>query len=346
MNLSFKLISCDSDPLLESELSDIERVIGKLPEDYRHFLLHSNGGRTVHDELFFFAGGNKGDRFDVTNFTVIDPGFPPPVVTAKLSSQPRRLLAVAKSERSPFLMVLDHPDTGDIYFWEYELEEAWDAEEDGREYLPEDSTVIKVASSFTELVDNLTVNDRRKTPEPDNIMPSVENYAKYGDLNFNEAKAFLDALAVDELNKTWPKDGKYPHLPIHYAANWGQFRITEYLINRGVDYSQAFRYCTNSVKVTKLLLSAGATEEEMRQHLFSACEGLPATRVPEQKEQIIELLVDQGVQPDFSASYVREEWEQLIRRTNTKKILRYLLNKIEFPRVISDQIQHKLAQPE
>jgi hypothetical protein len=345
MNLTFKLISCDSYPLLKSELIDIEQSIGRLPDDYRDFLLQHNGGRSAHDELFFMAGEDETDRFYVTGFSVVDAGFPPPVIMAELSGQPRRLLTVADCEESPFLMALDTPDAGEIYFWEYELEDLWDAEEEGREYLPEDSTVTRVASSFTELLDGLTAKEGKASSVPDKIKPSVENYTKYGDLNFDEAKTFLDTLTLEQLNETWPKEGKYSQLPIHYAANWGQVRIVEYLIGRGVDHHPAIKYCTNSLEVTKLLLAAGTTAEEQRQHLFSACDGLPATRIPEQKEQIIELLVGRGVQPDFSDPEVTEEWERLIRETSTKKILRYFLKQIEFPPDISDQIKAKLIQP-
>ncbi|MEJ2395484.1 MAG: hypothetical protein P8Z77_12060 [Candidatus Thiodiazotropha sp.] len=54
---------------------------------------------------------------------------------------------------------------------------------------------------------------------------------------------------------------------------------------------------------------------------------------------IIELLLGRCVQPDFSDSTVLEEWQQLIRQTSNKKILHYFMNKINFPKQISDQIQ-------
>ena len=103
--------------------------------------------------------------------------------------------------------------------------------------------------------------------------------------------------------------------------------------------------CTNSVDISQLLLAAGATQDDLRQHLFSACSGLGATRVPEQKEMIIELLLGRGVQPDFSDPTVFEEWRQLIRQTSNKKILCYFMIKKNFPKQISDQIQAILNRP-
>ena len=341
------LISWDSDPLTEQEVTVVENTIGRLPADYRRFLLSRNGGRTLDEEVRFPDPENAESYVGLTEFEVIDPKFPPTVLTTRLRWTACRLLKIATSYESPILMQLNGRDTGTVYLWFWTLENLWDAQDAGKQYLPKLSSLRKLASNFTDFVNRLVRVNSEQTPNLKEMDRSVENFAKYGDHCFGAAKEFFDKLTIDELNQCWPKGDENPLPAIWYAAGWSQIRICKYLINRGVDIHihPGITRCSGNYEIAKMIIQAGATDEELRRLLYAAAYGIASTRVPEQNAKVVMHLVECGIQPDFANLDVLNQWTQGIDAICTKKMLSFLLGAIPFPSSIADLIRDKLSKP-
>lgn len=340
------LISCDADPLTHADVSMLEEALGPLPSDYRHFLLSSNGGRTADDEVHFLLSKDNDDFHYVTAFTVIEPAFPPEVLTPTIHGAVQHLLKIAQSYDSPILMRLGGPNAGTVYYWDYQLESRWEAEEAGDQYLPDESSLQELAPTFTDFVRQLVRINSDAIPNLEEMDRAADNFARYGDYFFDEAKAYFDNLSIDELNDHWPKDAEYAFQPIHYAANWSQVRTSKYLIDRGVDIHNAVTSCTNNFAISQMMIQAGATDKELRQLLLAAATGIVATSVPEEHHKIIMYVLGRGVRPDFSNAEEVKEWAQGMEQISTKKILSFLLNVIDFPARIANRMREQLAKPE
>ena len=233
--------------------------------------------------------------------------------------------------------------SGTIYYWEYELEEFWEAEETGCEYLPDEESLTEIASSFTAFVNKLVVKSLEGVPKLGEMERTVENFAKYGDSHFEEAKAFFDAMTLDELNELWQKVDDYPYQPIHYAANWSQVKTSKLLIDRGVDLHEAIMYCTSNFDITRMMIETGPTEEELQVLLLSAAEAISSTSAPEETHKIIVYLLERGIRPNFTDPGLFEEWKRAMDQTYGKKILSFLLRVIDFPESIAEQMRKRIA---
>lgn len=83
--------------------------------------------------------------------------------------------------------------SGAIFYWSYSLEARWDAEAAGREYLPDESSILELAPTFTRFLNQLTRVEEDGVPRLEELARTADNFAKYGDYFFDEAKAFLIA---------------------------------------------------------------------------------------------------------------------------------------------------------
>ena len=339
------LLSCDADPLDDADVLTLEEALGPLPADYRHFLLTSNGGRTADDAVHFPISSDSEDFHNVTSFEVMDPAFPPEVLTPTIHGIAQRLVKIAESYTSPILMRLGGPNAGTVYHWDYQLESYWRAEEASKQYLPDESSLQEIAPTFADFVQRLVRINSDEIPSIDEMDPTVSNFAKYGDHFFDEAKAYFDKLSIDELNDRWPKGHEHAFQPIHYAANWSQVRVAKYLIDRGVDIRQAITRCTNSLAISQKMIQAGATDEELRRLLFTAGMTIESTKVPEEHYKILMHLLDLGVRPDFNNADELESWALGMRQTYSKKILSLMLDVIDFPESIANPARARLAKP-
>jgi hypothetical protein len=337
------LISCDADPLADKDLSTIEAAIGCLPSDYRQFLLSSNGGRIADDEVRFVSARDN-DSYYVTAFSVLESEFPPEILQPTIRGETYHLLQIAHGYDSPFLMRINGQNAGAVFYWNYSLEERWDADDAGHHYLPNESSLQELAPTFTEFVNQLVRITDSRIPQLAVLERSVENFAKYGDSFFDETKAFFDTLSIDELNDRWPKDAEFAVQPIYYSARWAQVRTTEYLIHRGVDIHTAVRSCTNNFRIAQMLIRAGATEDDLRQLLRVAATGIGSTRVPEEHYKIVIHLLEMGVRPNFVDASEMERWLIGVNQIYTKKILSFLLSEIEFPDRIAELIRGRLGK--
>ena len=332
---NLQLISWDSDPLTEQQLSVIESAIGPLPDDYRRFLLTSNGGRFARDAVRVQTSDRlDGEWFYVDALTVLEAEFPPEILRVVIDCARLDLIKVAECGDSQYLMQLNAPRPGSIYYWMYETEDHWEAEEAGRTYLPEDKSLCAIAPSFTGFVSNLVAGAADKVSKLEELERTAENYAKFGDQFFDETKAFFDAMTLDELNECQS---------IHYAANWKQALTSKLLIDRGVDLHEAVMYCTNSFEITRMMIEAGATDQELQVLLLSAATSIAATSIPEQKHKIIMYLLDRGIRPDFDDPEVVEEWRQGMNQIYGKKILSFLLRTIQFPASIATPMRRRIT---
>ena len=196
---TIRLITWDSDPLTEHEIRTVEQSTGPLPRDYRQFLLMSNGGRTLDEVRFRFNELVHSDYLPLDSFAIVEPKFPPPVLCPLVHGKSRRLVQIAACDYSQYLLELTGPDSGSIYFWNYELEECWDAEEAGRPYLPSDDSLDLLAPSFTAFFRRLYQVPPDLPPNWNELEKTVENYAKYGDDCFPETERFFRKMTLAEL---------------------------------------------------------------------------------------------------------------------------------------------------
>ena len=346
-----KFLSCDSDPLTETEIAQLVSAIGPIPDDYKQFLLEKNGGRMATDEgvevLIDPSRRPPGlrDRFGLRRFNVIDPQFPPPVVTGKYEGRYIRMIEVAGEYQCEILLMsLAVHSFGSIYCWLVDPEMLWDAEDAGKAYIPGDENTYYVAPSFREFLELAYRPATTKDSVDVNTMEhSVENFARYGDQCLSKATAFLDKFSVEELNGSWPKDAKYPHPTIVRALGKKQVNIVRYLISRGVNFEKYVTRFANSLEISQLLIKEAGDSAVLKQELLLKAAGtLPATSMPEAAEDIIEWLTESGVQPDFSDAKVVEQWRKCLRGIYSKKILRFLESKINFSPKLSVMINLRL----
>jgi len=348
-------ISCDSDPLSITEIEQVLATTGPLPDDYKYFLLSSNGGRLGSDNALIApidlpkSVDYETSPVGVSHFAIVDPQFPPLIVKGKFGGRKIRMIEVAGEYRMPiFLMSLDLKNFGSIYCWFFNKEKFWDAEDHGTQYQPTENNSVFVAASFTEFVNALmpdkTIKKRPTEVDVSTMEHTVANFAKYGDQCLPEATAFFDKLSVDELNASWPKDATYPHPPIRTAINYRQVGIVKYLVSRGIDIDNIV-FSASTVEISKVLVEAkGNTMEVKKNLLLSAASRITSTSKPEHFEQIISWLTASGVQPDFENSDEYKKWNLCIGQCGSKKVLRFYAQHINFPDTLNNLIEKMLSR--
>jgi len=199
-----EFISCDSDPLTVSEIAQIVSVIGPIPDDYKEFLLKSNGGRLAGNVDFVVPtnpsrrSANWGDSTGCSHFAVVDPQFPPPIVTGEFDGRYIRMIEVAGVYQCPiFLMSLDESSFGAIHCWLLDPEKRWAAEDEGTLYIPTEENTAYIAPTFSEFIELADLYVQTRDPIDINTMEhSVKNFARYGDQCLSKAIAFLDQYSV------------------------------------------------------------------------------------------------------------------------------------------------------
>ena len=346
-------ISCDSDPLSNPGIAQVLATTGPLPDDYKHFLLSSNGGRLGSaNGLMVPIDTPKSMEYsespvNVSCFAIVDPLFPPLIVKGEFGGRKIRMIEVAGEYQMPiFLMSLDFESFGSIYCWFFNNEKFWDAEDQGAQYLPTENNCSFVAASFTEFVSAAMPEETTKKQITDvdvsKMEHTVENFARYGDQCLPEATAFFDKLSVDELNASWPKDAVYPHPPIRTAVGTRQIGIVKYLVSRGIDLEDIIR-SANTVEISKILVEAKGNTMEVKQNLLRSAAGrITSTSEPEHFEQIVSWLTESGVQPDFENSDEYRQWSDCITQCYSKKVLRFYAEHINFTDTLSNGIEKKL----
>jgi hypothetical protein len=325
------LIACDSDPLSDMEIRKLELVTGDLPEDYRSFLRVSNGGRPAGVDIRFPSPVANGEYRFVSSFTIQSPTDHPETVHAWISNRSMKLLVVADCNNSPVLLSLDKERFGEIYIWHYDLARMEKTRHLSEIVLDKEAVVFWIAPSFSDFLELLEIVERPKVRQELDFQPSVENFAKHGDSCFDTAKQFFDNFTTQELNQSWPLDGKPAFPPIYRAANWSQFKTVNYLISRGVDTRFALINCLNSLEITEMLIANGATASDLQALLKSAAAKLACTNRPEEVQKIIRHVVGLGIKPDFENASVVEEWKELLGSIYNKKILHILKTEMGIP---------------
>ena len=346
-------ISCDSDPLSKPEIAQVLATTGPLPDDYKQFLLSSNGGRLGSDNDLMVpidlpqSVNYARSPVGVSRFAIADPQFPPLIVKGKFGGRKIRMIEVAGEYQLPvFLMSLDLESFGSIYCWFFSGEKLWQAEDQGAQYLPTENDSSFVAASFTEFVNALMPDNTKKKRSTDmdvsTMEHTVENFARYGDRCLPEATAFFDKLSVDELNASWPRDADRSYPPVSTAVNSRQPGILKYLVSRGVDFENVNPFAS-TLEIAKILIEEkGDTMEDKRNLLFSAASRIISTSKPEGFEQIVSWLTESGVQPDFKNSDQTSQWRRCIAQCGSKKVLRFYAQHINFPDTLSNEINKKL----
>ncbi len=130
----------------------------KIPEDYRLFLLNCNGGRPRKSVFTYIYKGRK-ELGCVSRFLGIHNGefdnLYQAVKTYKIFQKrlPDNLLPIANDPGGNLICLsLIGNDLGSIYFWNHDWE-ADDHEE------PTYENIFLIATSFTEFIDSLTLDD-------------------------------------------------------------------------------------------------------------------------------------------------------------------------------------------
>lgn len=143
MTVSFKKAISPVDP---EELSGFEqRMGGRLPEDYREFLLSRNGGRVYDNDLATPEGEEIGIAVR-SFFSIGDTGEDAieECLAVYSGRYPGGLLPIAEAAGGNLIMLqIDRPGEGKVYFWDHETE----ADE---EVQPFWGNLTYVASSFSD----------------------------------------------------------------------------------------------------------------------------------------------------------------------------------------------------
>jgi SMI1-KNR4 cell-wall len=148
------LLMHDSYPRIsEKEILNTEEEIGKsLPDDYKAFLLESNGGQPELKK--FPIQNNENDDAGILSwFLGICPGDYHDLLTNvnRFSDRiPENLIPIARDPGGNLiLMSLDGKDKGNVYFWAHE-EECDEGE------TPNYDNLYPVADSFKRLIESLS----------------------------------------------------------------------------------------------------------------------------------------------------------------------------------------------
>jgi len=334
------LISSDSDPLSESEIKIVESATGPLPADFRTYLLESNGGRVLDYCVFSPHRG-----YGVTQFTVIEHEFPPPDVTIVLGGNSKRIIEVAVDIMDPYMMSLDQADFGSIYYWNYDYEgdARWEAEDAGEQYLPSDSNTTYIADSFSAFLRMLVLQRPEKSAAPDvnSMEHSPINFARYGDYFFSDTKNYFDSYTLSQLNKLY---GVKKTSLLGIAARRNQTQTFHYLIERGVDTSDALSRCTHSFEMFKILVNSGTSDQVLKELLTNVALSMTTSTGFEEKQKIIQYIKDQGVKIDFSDPAVFESWRNALELLKIKKVLKFYKTTLELPPEIEKMIDRNLNQ--
>ena len=150
--MSMKIINGGS-KISQDDINDIQEKIGVLfPEDYRKFLLQSNGGETEEDMLYdFFDEVTENNNTSVIQefFSIDGERMDIYTVYKNLLDEeaiPRDMIAIASDPGGNIISIsLAREDYGTVYFLNHEYEEM-------------DSSYLvksKIASSFTEFISQL-----------------------------------------------------------------------------------------------------------------------------------------------------------------------------------------------
>jgi hypothetical protein len=146
-------------PVTKADVDAFEAEIDSpLPEDYRRFLLTTNGGvpsdNTVDEpsqeivgiEGFFCLGVESGELSMAGALRVWN------------SRYPATMLAIAACEGSCLLLTLDGDHVGEVLYWDHDGEAQPDEP-------PTNDNLSHVADAFTELLDSLYTWDDMGRPE-------------------------------------------------------------------------------------------------------------------------------------------------------------------------------------
>lgn len=141
------------------EIVQFESELGfGLPDDYRGFLLEYNGGEVTCDHELVPSGLEAGSDFAVSMLDQLSEADPGIGVRERRELQTHSRLCLRQAicigddmGTGFFYLILDSPEKGAVYFTykddrELLSERKWNAEEI---IIP--STMVKIASSFTEL---------------------------------------------------------------------------------------------------------------------------------------------------------------------------------------------------
>lgn len=138
-------------PASPQAVGDLEANVGKLPEDYKAFLIEGDGARLR--QFNTVSGSEFGGVREI--FALADPEGSyrklPAVMTTYARRVPPGFLPISDDQAGNlYCLGLVEPYRGQVYFWDHEYE----AEEDEEPTL---DNMHKVAGSFQELVDRIRI---------------------------------------------------------------------------------------------------------------------------------------------------------------------------------------------
>ncbi len=344
--------SWDADKLTNEELSKVENAIGSLPEDYRHFLQDSNGGRNCDGTwqlkvIDHTQASSPKIKLQFKTIEIVDPEFPPPIIPASFSGNSAKLVPIAGDSETSILMAIDEQRFGEVIHWKYSQDAAWKAEDSGSVYMPNESNTVFIATSFTDFLGLLTNKTKsRKQKKLSDLEPTVGNYARYGDQSITDATEFLDQYSVEQLEETWPKEAKYQFTPLYSACAGAQTLVMKYLIGRGVNITEVCGKRLGYFELAKILIDAGASKKDQQAMLLAACQSIDSTSKPEEPVKIVQWLTENGIQPasnDDDETALR--WTKAIRQIFNKKVLRFISQHVQLPTDAQKLIDKKLSKP-
>lgn len=142
-----------------SQIAEFEAMLKqKLPDDFREFLLQSNGGRAAENS---HPAPDPVDEIDVSSFFGIldqqDYGDLRYMRDLMIDRVPDNMLPIADSEGGNMVLLSLRPDTyGQVFYWDHERESN-----EGEP--PTFSNMVKVNRSFKKFVEDL------HPPEPETL---------------------------------------------------------------------------------------------------------------------------------------------------------------------------------
>lgn len=146
MEIVERLVENGADP---TEIERLEERVGKLPPDFREFLLRINGGRP-DPAGFSFQAGPRADESDVDWFFALGQGSPYEILHSLEVYRdriPMGLLPIASDPGGNLLLLsLRRDDFGSVFFWDHEEESPPN---------PTMSNAYLVASSFSAFIADL-----------------------------------------------------------------------------------------------------------------------------------------------------------------------------------------------
>lgn len=170
------------------EIQQLKDHIGSdMPEDYKQFLLNSNGGH-VENNMFYADENNEivGVRYFFGINTNNDNDVYKALDVYK-NRVPSKLLPIGEDGcGNLFCLSLRDKDYNTVYFWDHELE----ADEDEP---PTENNLLKVTGSFQKFINGLL-------PFDDSLLPDVQGTVISGDVEFLKSIG-ADPKVIEELER-------------------------------------------------------------------------------------------------------------------------------------------------